>query len=57
MVASLCALGFTGELVLGATKGSFRVGVIDPQAVIEKSKAGSRALAGSKNMRKPEKRL
>lgn len=48
IAASLCALGFTGELVLGATKGSFRVGVIDPQAVIEKSKAGSRALAGLK---------
>jgi len=29
-------------------KGSFRVGVIDPQSVIEKSKAGSRALAGLK---------
>ena len=48
MIASLCALGFTGELVLAAKKGSFRVGVIDPQAVIEKSKAGSRALAGLK---------
>ena len=48
MVASLCALGFTGELALAAKKGSFRVGVIDPQAVIEKSKAGSRALAGLK---------
>ena len=48
MIAGLCALGFTGELALAATKGSFRVGVIDPQAVIEKSKAGSRALAGLK---------
>jgi len=48
MIASLCVLGFTGELALAATKKSFRVGVIDPQAVIEKSKAGSRALAGLK---------
>jgi outer membrane protein len=48
IVASLCALGFTGELAWTATKKSFRVGVIDPQAVIEKSKAGSRALAGLK---------
>jgi outer membrane protein len=48
MIASLCALGFTGELALAAKKKSFRVGVIDPQAVIEKSKAGSRALAGLK---------
>jgi outer membrane protein len=48
MIASLCVLGFNGELTLAATQGSFRVGVIDPQAVIEKSKAGSRALAGLK---------
>lgn len=45
MIAGLCALTLTGELALAAKKGSFRVGVIDPQAVIEKSKAGSRALA------------
>ena len=49
MIAGLCALTLTGELALAAAKkGSFRVGVIDPQAVIEKSKAGSRALAGLK---------
>ncbi len=48
MIASLCALGLVGELALAATKGSFRVGVIDPQAVIEQSKSGSRALAGLK---------
>jgi outer membrane protein len=38
----------TGEWALAATKDAFRVGVIDPQAVIEKSKSGSRALAGLK---------
>jgi len=48
MIAGLCALTLTGELALAAKKGSFRVGVIDPQAVIEKSKSGSRALAGLK---------
>ncbi len=48
MIAGLCALTLTGELALAAQKGSFRVGVIDPQAVIEKSKAGSRDLAALK---------
>lgn len=48
MIANLCVFGFAGDLALAAKKGSFRVGVIDPQAVIEKSKAGSRALAGLK---------
>ena len=48
VIAGLCAFGLTGELALAAKKGSFRVGVIDPQAVIEKSKSGSRALAGLK---------
>ncbi len=49
MIVGLCVLGFTGELALAASKkSSFRVGVIDPQLVIEKSKAGSRALAGLK---------
>jgi outer membrane protein len=48
MIAGFCALTLTGELALAAKKGSFRVGVIDPQTVIEKSKAGSRALAGLK---------
>jgi len=48
IIAGICALGLAGELALAATKNSFRVGVIDPQAVIEKSKAGSRALAGLK---------
>lgn len=32
-------------LAQAASKDSFRVGVLDPQAVIEKSKAGGRALA------------
>ncbi len=48
VIAGLCALSVTGELALAAKKDSFRVGVIDPQSVIEKSKAGSRALAGLK---------
>ena len=48
MIVGICALGLTGELASAAKKGSFRVGVIDPQSVIEKSKAGSRALAGLK---------
>jgi len=48
MIAGLCALSVTGELAWAAKKGSFRVGVIDPQAVIEQSKAGRRALAGLK---------
>jgi len=48
LITGLCALAFTGELALAAKKSSFRVGVIDPQMVIEKSKAGSRALAGLK---------
>lgn len=48
IIAALCAVGLSGELALAAKKDSFRVGVIDPQAVIEKSKAGSRALAGLK---------
>ena len=48
LITGLCALAFTGELASAAKKSSFRVGVIDPQMVIEKSKAGSRALAGLK---------
>ncbi len=48
LIIGFCSLGLTGELALAAKKGSFRLGVIDPQAVIEKSKAGSRALAGLK---------
>lgn len=48
IIIALCSLGFTGELTWAAKKSSFRVGVIDPQLVIEKSKAGSRALAGLK---------
>lgn len=48
MIMSLCALGLIAESSLAAKKKSFRVGVLDPQAVIEKSKAGSRALAGLK---------
>jgi outer membrane protein len=45
-IASLCVLSLAWQQhALAAGKDSFRVGVIDPQAVIEKSKAGSRALA------------
>jgi outer membrane protein len=48
-IASLCVLGFSWQQqALAAGKDSFRVGVIDPQTVIEKSKAGSRALAALK---------
>jgi outer membrane protein len=44
--AGMCVLGFSWQpQALAAGKDSVRVGVIDPQAVIEKSKAGSRALA------------
>ena len=46
--AACCSAVLISESALAASKGSFRVGVIDPQAVIEKSKAGSRALAGLK---------
>ncbi len=48
LFVSLCALGIAGDLAVAAKKSSFRVGVIDPQAVIEKSKAGSRALTSLK---------
>jgi outer membrane protein len=45
-IASMCVLSFAWQQhALAAGKDSFRVGVIDPQTVIEKSKAGSRALA------------
>ena len=52
LTIGLCAIGLTGEMALAAKKSSFRVGVIDPQAVIEKSKAGSRALATLKEQAK-----
>lgn len=46
MITFVCVLGFSDyHPAFAAKKKSFRVGVIDPQAVIEKSKAGSRALA------------
>jgi outer membrane protein len=49
LVAALCILGLAWpQQALAAAKDSFRVGVIDPQTVIEKSKAGSRALAALK---------
>lgn len=48
-IAGMCILGLAGQQpVLAAGKDSFRVGVLDPQTVIEKSKAGSRALAALK---------
>jgi len=48
-LVSMCVLGFSWQQhALAAGKDSFRVGVLDPQTVIEKSKAGSRALAALK---------
>jgi outer membrane protein len=48
-IAGMCVLGFSWQQhALAAGKDTFRVGVIDPQTVIEKSKAGSRALAALK---------
>jgi outer membrane protein len=48
-IASICVMGFSWQQdAFGAGKNSFRVGVIDPQTVIEKSKSGSRALAALK---------
>ena len=48
-IAGICILGFSWQQqALAAGKDSFRVGVLDPQLVIEKSKAGSRALAALK---------
>ncbi|MDH4362197.1 MAG: OmpH family outer membrane protein [Nitrospirota bacterium] len=48
-LASMCVLGLSWQQhALAAGKDSFRVGVLDPQTVIEKSKAGSRALAALK---------
>ena len=44
-LGTLCLLlAFAPFSVQAASKDSFRVGVLDPQAVIEKSKAGGRAL-------------
>ena len=46
VLSILCLLMATAPIsVQAASKDSFRVGVLDPQAVIEKSKAGGRALA------------
>jgi outer membrane protein len=48
-IAGMCILGFSWQQhALAAGKNSFRVGILDPQTVIEKSKAGSRALAALK---------
>jgi outer membrane protein len=48
-IAGMCILGLAWQQpALAAGKDSFRVGVLDPQTVIEKSKAGSRALAALK---------
>ncbi|WP_342349017.1 OmpH family outer membrane protein [uncultured Nitrospira sp.] len=48
-VTGFCILNLaSGQDALAAGKDSFRVGVIDPQTVIEKSKAGGRALAALK---------
>jgi len=46
VLSILCLLMATAPIsAQAASKDSFRVGVLDPQAVIEKSKAGGRALA------------
>lgn len=48
-IASMCVLSFSWQqYAFAAGKEAFRVGVIDPQTVIEKSKAGGRALAALK---------
>ncbi|HBP89677.1 MAG: OmpH family outer membrane protein [Nitrospira sp.] len=48
-ITGICTLGVAlQEHALAAGKDSFRVGILDPQVVIEKSKAGSRALAALK---------
>ena len=48
-ISGICFLGVASEQhALAAGKDTFRVGVLDPQTVIEKSKAGSRALAALK---------
>ena len=48
-ITGICILSVGSEQhTLAAGKDSFRVGVIDPQTVIEKSKAGGRALAALK---------
>ncbi|GJL68279.1 MAG: molecular chaperone [Nitrospirales bacterium] len=48
-ITGICILGVPWEEhAFAAGKNSFRVGVLDPQTVIEKSKAGSRALAALK---------
>jgi len=48
-ITGICILNVASQQhALAAGKDGFRVGVIDPQAVIEKSKAGSRALAALK---------
>lgn len=48
-ITGICILSVGSEQhALAAGKDSFRVGVIDPQTVIEKSKAGGRALAALK---------
>ena len=44
LLLSLCAL-VIGSSTLALAKDSFKIAIVDPQAVIEKSKAGSRALA------------
>lgn len=47
-LTGICLSMVLHQHALAAGKNSFRVGVIDPQTVIEKSKAGSRALAALK---------
>ena len=49
LITGICLLSVASQQhALAAGKDAFRVGVLDPQTVIEKSKAGNRALAALK---------
>ncbi len=56
-VGMIGAVDFHEAFAAKKNSRSFRVGVIDPQAVIEKSKAGSRALATLKEHAKARESL
>jgi outer membrane protein len=47
-LAALIACGIVGMAEMGWSAETFKMGVVDPQAVLEKSKAGRRALDGLK---------
>ena len=44
LMMSICIM-LIGSSTLAVAKGSFKIAIVDPQTVIEKSKSGSRALA------------